>query len=94
MIWVDDSGISAGAMTTMSTPMMLSIQDIALRQKLPVIHLVESAGANLMNFTVENWINAGGIFRNLARLRRGGHSDHGRVAWVIDGRRCLHARHV
>ena len=72
LIWADDSGISAGAMTAMSTPMMLSIQDIALRQKLPVIHLVESAGANLMNFTVENWINAGGIFRNLARLSAAG----------------------
>ncbi len=72
LIWVDDSGISAGAMTSMSTSMMLSIQDIAIRQKLPLIHLVESAGANLMNFTVENWINSGAVFRNLAHLSAAG----------------------
>ncbi|MEM9013683.1 MAG: carboxyl transferase domain-containing protein [Pseudomonadota bacterium] len=68
LLWVDDSGIRAGSMTQMTMPMGLSIEDIALRQNLPLIHLVESAGANLMNFTVESWAGSGGIFRNLARL--------------------------
>tara|TARA_R110002095_G_scaffold3238_1_gene10762 strand:- start:134 stop:1756 length:1623 start_codon:yes stop_codon:yes gene_type:complete len=72
MIWVDDSGIRAGAMTQMTTPLILSIQEIAMRQKLPIIHLVESAGADLMNFTVENWATAGGVFRNLALLSAAG----------------------
>lgn len=68
MIWADDSGIRAGAYTATTISTALSIQEIALRQNLPLIHLVESAGANLMDFTVENWANAGTMFRNLARF--------------------------
>ncbi len=66
MIWVDDSGIRAGAYSKNTVDTALSIQKIALRQNLPLVHLVESAGANLMDFTVENWIGAGAMFRNLA----------------------------
>jgi len=66
MIWVDDSGIKAGAMGKMSLPAVLSIQEIARRQKLPLIHLVESAGANLMDYRVEGWAKGGALFRNLA----------------------------
>ena len=68
MVWVDDSGIRAGSYTKNTVSTALSIQKIALRQNLPLIHLVESAGANLMDFTVENWIDAGAMFRNLAWL--------------------------
>ncbi len=67
MVWADDSGIKAGAMSAMSLPVGISIQDMAYRQKLPLIHLVESAGANLMEYRVEGWARGGGIFRNLAR---------------------------
>ena len=66
MIWVDDSGIRAGSYTKNTVDTALSIQKIALRQNLPLVHLVESAGANLMDFSVENWIGAGAMFRNLA----------------------------
>jgi geranyl-CoA carboxylase beta subunit len=72
MIWADDSGIRAGAYTPMTVSTALSIQDIALKQRLPLIHLVESAGANLMDFTVENWANAGRMFSNLARFSAAG----------------------
>ncbi len=72
MIWADDSGISAGAMTVSAVPVSLSIQEIARRQKLPLVHLVESAGANLMNLKVEHWAKAGAVFRNLARLGAAG----------------------
>ena len=68
LIWIDDSGIQAGSYTQTTNAAILSIQGIAKRQKLPVVHLVESAGANLMNFTVENWVLAGSMFRNLAQL--------------------------
>lgn len=68
MIWVDDSGIKAGAMGKMSLPTVLSIQTMARRQKLPLIHLVESAGANLMEYRVEGWAQGGALFRNLALL--------------------------
>lgn len=72
LVWIDDSGIRAGSYTQTTNAMVLSIQDIAKRQKLPVVHLVESAGADLMRFTVENWILAGEMFRNLAQLSAAG----------------------
>ncbi|MCP5087116.1 MAG: acyl-CoA carboxylase subunit beta [Rhodobacteraceae bacterium] len=67
MVWVDDSGIKAGAITAMTLPAVLSIQAIARKQKLPLVHLVESAGANLMEYQVETWAEGGAVFYNLAR---------------------------
>lgn len=72
MIWADDSGIAAGAATEATVDVALSIQDICLRQKLPLIHLVESAGANLLKYKVELWSNFGAVFRNLARMSAAG----------------------
>lgn len=71
-IFVDDSGISAGAATTMSVEKVLAGLKIARRQKLPFLHLVESAGANLMNYTVELWARGGGMFQGLALLSADG----------------------
>jgi geranyl-CoA carboxylase beta subunit len=72
MIVVDDSGINAGALSPFGLQAMLSLQEIALRQKLPFVHLVESAGANLMNYMVDDWARGGAVFRNLARLSAAG----------------------
>lgn len=72
MIQVDDSGINAGAMTRTSTRKGCRIMDIALQQKLPFLHLVESAGANLLEYEVEMWMAGGGIFARLARLSAAG----------------------
>jgi len=68
MVWVDDSGIAAGAATDRSVEIALSIQNICMRQKLPLIHCVESAGANLLKYRVELWSQFGAVFRNLARM--------------------------
>ena len=72
VVWSDDSGIKAGAMTPMSLPAGLELQELALKQKLPFIHLVESAGADLTGYRVEGWAKGGAIFRNLARLSAAG----------------------
>jgi geranyl-CoA carboxylase beta subunit len=72
MVFVDDSGISAGAATGTTVDVMTGSMKIALRQKLPFIHLVESAGANLLEYTVELWAHGGGMFRNLALLSAAG----------------------
>ncbi|MEX0349200.1 MAG: acyl-CoA carboxylase subunit beta [Paracoccaceae bacterium] len=72
MIIVDDSCIKAGAMSEMSAAAFQSAQVIALRQKLPFLHLVESAGANLMDYRVDLWAHGGKLFRNLARLSAAG----------------------
>lgn len=72
MVYVNDSGINAGAMTSMSGPKLMACQDLALRHKLPFVHLVESAGANLMQYKVEGWAHGGAIFCRLAQLSAAG----------------------
>ena len=64
----DDSGIKAGAMTVAGGYRLQRAQEIALKQNLPFIHLVESAGGDLINYTVEGFLRGGTLFANLARL--------------------------
>ena len=72
MVVASDSGIEAGAIQPMGLDKILRVQEIALRERLPFIHLVESAGANLMRYRVEGFIHGGSLFRNLARLSAAG----------------------
>lgn len=72
LVFVDDAGINAGAMTGKSVDKALSAINVALKQKLPFIHLVESAGADLMRYTVELWAHGGGMFAGLAKLSAAG----------------------
>ena len=51
---------------------MLRAQELALQNKLPFVFLVESAGANLMAYRVEDFVRGGSSFRNLARLSAAG----------------------
>lgn len=71
-IAVDDSGIQAGALTAATAYRIRRTQEIALAQKLPFVHLVESAGANLMEYTVEGFLLGGTLFANQARLSKAG----------------------
>src|SRR6185437_1955578 len=61
MVSANDSGIDAGA-----------LQPYGLDNKLPYVQLVESAGANLLRYRVEDFVRGGNIFRNLARLSAAG----------------------
>jgi geranyl-CoA carboxylase beta subunit len=72
MVVASDSGIEAGAIQPMGLEKMLRVQEIALQNKLPFVHLVESAGANLMRYRVETFVQGGALFRNLARLSAAG----------------------
>ena len=72
MVVASDSGIEAGAIQEKGLDKMLRVQEIALQNKLPFIHLVESAGANLMRYRVEGFVLGGALFRNLARLSAAG----------------------
>jgi geranyl-CoA carboxylase beta subunit len=72
MIVVNDSGIQAGALTSATGYRIRRSQEIALQQKMPFVHLVESAGANLMEYTVEGFLQGGTLFANLARLSAAG----------------------
>ncbi|RYF64085.1 MAG: acyl-CoA carboxylase subunit beta, partial [Comamonadaceae bacterium] len=72
MVVASDSGIEAGAIQPMGLEKILRVQEIALRERLPFVHLVESAGANLMRYRVEGFVHGGTLFRNLARLSAAG----------------------
>lgn len=72
MIVADDAGIDAGALQPMGLEKFQRAQDIALKEKLPFVHLVESAGANLLTYRVEHFIHGGRGFYNLARLSAAG----------------------
>ncbi|MBI5279763.1 MAG: acyl-CoA carboxylase subunit beta [Burkholderiales bacterium] len=72
MVVASDSGIDAGAIQAMGLDKILRVQEIALLNRLPFIHLVESAGANLMKYRVEGFVRGGELFRNLARLSAAG----------------------
>ncbi|HJM93699.1 MAG: carboxyl transferase domain-containing protein [Alphaproteobacteria bacterium] len=72
LVYVDDSGINAGASTQKSGEKLRACLDAALLHKLPFVHLVESAGANLMQYQVESWAHGGGIFYRRALLSAAG----------------------
>src|SRR5512147_828515 len=72
MVSANDSGIDAGALQPFGLDKTLRVQELALENKLPFVQLVESAGANLLRYRVEDFIRGGNIFRNLARLSAAG----------------------
>ncbi|MCA3129893.1 MAG: acyl-CoA carboxylase subunit beta [Rhodocyclaceae bacterium] len=72
MVVADDAGIDAGALQPMGIEKFQRAQDIALANRLPFVHLIESAGANLLEYRVEHFVLGGRGFHNLARLSAAG----------------------
>jgi geranyl-CoA carboxylase beta subunit len=72
MILASDSGIEAGALQPKGLDKHLRVQQIALNCRLPYVQLVESAGANLMNYRVDEFVSGGQLFANLARMSAAG----------------------
>ena len=72
LVVADDAGIDAGALQAQGLEKLLRAQQIALENRLPFVHLVESAGANLLNYRVEQFVRGGALFCNLARLSAAG----------------------
>jgi geranyl-CoA carboxylase beta subunit len=72
MILVNDAAIDAGALQPKGLDKHLRVQELALANKLPYVQLVESAGANLLQYRVEEFVRGGNLFRNLARLSAAG----------------------
>ena len=72
VVMASDSGVEAGSIRPMGQDKIVRAQTIALENKLPFVHLVESAGANLPQYKVEGFVRGGAIFRNLARLSAAG----------------------
>ncbi len=71
MIQASDSGIRGGANHPMGTQKLLRLQEIAMENKLPLVQLVESAGANLL-LQSELFVPGGAVFGNMARLSAAG----------------------
>lgn len=71
MVVVSDSAIKGGTVPPMGLEKTLRMQEIARQQKLPVLSLVESGGANL-KYQSEIFIRGGRAFANQARLSAAG----------------------
>jgi geranyl-CoA carboxylase beta subunit len=71
LITASDSGIKGGTIAPMGLRKSLRAQEIAFRNKLPVVNLVESGGANL-NYQAEIFVDGGRGFANQARLSAAG----------------------
>ena len=71
MISASNSAVKGGTMTPFGVQKTLRIQEIALKQKLPVVSLIESGGANLL-YQAEVFIPGGKTFANQARLSAAG----------------------
>jgi geranyl-CoA carboxylase beta subunit len=66
-----DSALKGGTIAPMGLKKALRLQQVALENKLPVIALVESGGANL-NYQAELFVEGGRTFANQARLSAAG----------------------
>ena len=71
LILASDSAIKGGAISPMGLKKSLRAQEIAMENKLPLIYLVESGGANLL-YQSEMFVEGGRFFANQARLSAAG----------------------
>jgi geranyl-CoA carboxylase beta subunit len=71
LISASDSGVKGGTVAPMGLKKALRAQEIARENKLPLIYLVESGGANLM-YQAEIFVDGGRSFANQARLSAAG----------------------
>lgn len=71
LISANDSAVKGGTVAPMGLKKGLRAQAIALENKLPLISLVESGGANLM-YQAEIFVDGGRTFANQARLSAAG----------------------
>jgi geranyl-CoA carboxylase beta subunit len=71
LVSASDSAVKGGTVSPMGLKKALRAQQIALENKLPVIYLVESGGANLM-YQADIFIEGGRSFANQARMSAAG----------------------
>ena len=71
LVYANDSGIKGGTSTPMGSEKTLRSQAIALTEKLPIVSLIQSGGANLL-YQAEMFIKGGRRFANQARLSAAG----------------------
>ncbi len=67
VIYCNNSAIKGGSISPMGLKKTLRLQEIAMENKLPMVYLVESAGANL-NYQADVFIEGGKCFANQAKM--------------------------
>lgn len=72
VVGANDSAVNAGALTVAGGWKLVRGMSIALENHLPYVVLVESAGADLLGYRVENWHEGGRMFAMQARLSAAG----------------------
>ena len=92
MINGSDPTVRGGASNPYTLKKVLRANEIALENRLPVIGLVESGGADLPT-QKEIFIPGGQIFRDLTRLSAAGIPTHRAGVRQLDRRRRVHPRH-
>jgi geranyl-CoA carboxylase beta subunit len=71
LVSASDSAIKGGTVSPMGLRKALRVQEVARENKLPLIYLVESGGANLL-YQSEMFVEGGRSFANQARLSAAG----------------------
>ena len=71
LVSVNDSAVKGGTVAPMGLRKALRAQQIALENKLPMVNLVESGGANLL-YQAEIFVEGGRSFANQARMSAAG----------------------
>ena len=71
VISASDSGVKGGTIAPMGMKKTMRAQELARQNKLPMLHLVESGGANLI-YQSELFVEGGRAFANQARLSAAG----------------------
>lgn len=71
LVSASDSGIKGGTIPPMGLKKSLRLHEIAFENRLPLIYLVESGGANLL-YQSEMFVEGGRAFANQARLSAAG----------------------
>lgn len=71
MVICNDSAIKGGTVPPMGVTKNRRAQEIALKNKLPIVNLIQSGGANLL-YQSEVFVDGGQIFYNQARLSAAG----------------------
>jgi geranyl-CoA carboxylase beta subunit len=71
LVTASNSAIKGGSITPMGLKKSLRAHEVARDNKLPLVNLIESAGANLL-YQAEIFVDGGQIFCNMARLSAAG----------------------
>jgi len=95
IVHADDSTVKGGAWYPLTIHKMVRCLDIAIENRLPVVHLCDSAGGQLQlqSDVFPDKYLAGRIFRKSGDLKQDGREASRARAWPLHGRRGLYSQY-